>query len=101
MAITYTLHAYTKKKIHLNYTISEFFEILIADGYDQFIRIGRSFIVNINFISCVFPQRGYMLLSDGESWDYRLELPCKTLKRLCAHLCEMFSSDNKMDSSED
>ena len=80
---------------HLNYSVGDFQEILLTNGCDYFIKIGRSLIVNMRFIIRVCPQKGSLLLSDGEGWNCQLDLPQKTLKRLCGQIADMFASDNK------
>ena len=88
-------------KFHLNYTISDFLGLLHANGYDHFVKIGRSHIVNIKFINRIFPQKRLLLLSDGKTWSLRMELPQKTLKRLYIQVGELFSLNDKSDHSKD
>ena len=91
------------KKFHLNYSISEFLSILTShvSGNTSFLRIDRSLVVNANFITRIIPYKRTLLLSDGQTWTCRLELPQKTLKRLCDQLNQKFASNNKKDALED
>lgn len=80
---------------HLNYSISNFLAMLCDNGCGQFVKIDRSHVANLQFITRVYPQKGILLLSDGETWSHQLELPQKTLKRLCVQIDEMFAENAK------
>lgn len=89
-------------KFHLNYSISDFLDLLTNSTCEKssFWKVDRSLVVNIDLISRVIPQKGYLLLSNGQTWSCRLELPQKTLKRLCVQLSKRFSSNNEHEISE-
>ncbi len=88
------------QKFHLNFSISEFLLVLTSNSSDHFLKIVRSLVVNILFITRIWPQKSLLLLSDGGEWTHRIELPQKTLKNLCKNLGEKFSSNNILVFSE-
>lgn len=49
---------------------------------DRFIRIGKSLIVNRNFIVFINPQRQRLILSDGRSFRRELSASKEALKKL-------------------
>ena len=87
----------SQQELYINYSIADMIEQLNshAEGLDWFIKTGRSLIVNIRLITRVLPQKNQLILADGCGWTKQLNLPHKTLIRLCAQLDDYFSSDNE------
>lgn len=54
----------------------------LAPGDNVFIRIGKSLIVNKEYITCVNPTRQKMVLSDGRTFRYEVSASKEALKAL-------------------
>lgn len=54
----------------------------LTPGDNVFIRIGKSLIVNKEYITCVNPTRQKMVLSDGRTFRYEVSASKEALKAL-------------------
>ena len=92
----------SEQELYINFSIADMLCQLNshAEAQDCFIKIGRSLVVNLRLISRILPQKNQLILADGTGWSTLLNLPHKTLIRLCAQLDDYFSSDNETASSE-
>ena len=92
----------SQQELYFNCSIADIINLLNihADSQNRFIKIGRSLIVNLRLITRVLPQKNQLILADPCGWSTQLNLPHKTLIRLCAQLDDFFSSDNETASSE-
>lgn len=57
-------------------------EETLSPGDNVFIRIGKSLIVNKEYITCVNPARQKMVLSDGRTFRYEVSASKEALKAL-------------------
>ncbi len=48
----------------------------------MFVRVGKGFIVNMNFIYRIHPFKQLLVMSDGESFAYKIECSKESLKAL-------------------
>ena len=92
----------SQQELYFNCSIADIINLLNihADSQNRFIKIGRSLIVNLRLIVRVLPQKNQLVLADGCGWSIQLNLPHKTLIRLCQQLDDFFSSDNETHPSE-
>ncbi|MCR4964884.1 MAG: LytTR family transcriptional regulator [Bacteroidales bacterium] len=54
----------------------------IRSAENEFVRIGRSLIVNLRFLHYINPSRGQLILSDNHSFKFNLEASKEALKTL-------------------
>ena len=92
----------SQQELYINFSIADILcqLNLHADAPNHFIKIGRSLIVNLRLITRVLPQKNQLILADPCGWSTQLNLPHKTLIRLCQQLDDFFSSDNKTNPTE-
>lgn len=55
---------------------------MVEAGDNRFIRIGKSLIVNREFITCINPQRQKIILSDARNFRFELSASKEALKAL-------------------
>ena len=92
----------SQQELYINYSITDVFNQLIlhVDSQDSFIKIGRSLIVNIRLITKILLRKNQLTLADNTGWTLTLNLPHKTLNRLCQQLEDYYSSDSENTYSE-
>lgn len=63
----------------------------LAKGTSTFVRLGRSIIINENFLSNINILKQYLVLSDLESHHYKLQVPKHLLKLLKDKITRRFT----------
>lgn len=74
----------TSTKFHLNCSISQMFATLSSSIYSEnvFIKLGRSLIINYQYLQKILPLKTQLILSDNLKNTLTLSLPKKTLRKL-------------------
>lgn len=92
----------SQQELYIHFSFADIFSLLNshAEGQDHFVKIGRSLIVNIRLITKILLQKKQLTLADNTGWTLALNLPHKTLNRLCQQLEDYYSSQPDSASSD-
>ena len=92
----------SQQELYIHFSFADIFSLLNshAEGQDHFVKIGRSLIVNIRLITKILLRKNQLTLADNTGWTLTLDLPHKTLNRLCQQLEDYYSSDSENTYSE-
>lgn len=74
-----------KIKATLSMNLGQMQEVLtqsLKEKASMFARVGRRHIVNLNYVCHIQILRQYLTLSDGQNFDYRLDVSKDALRRL-------------------
>ena len=82
------------KSMHIYSTMEKVYKLLNTPCPNEFLRIGRSLIINTSFIHYICPLKGKLILSDNCTWSQTIELPQTTLIKLMKKMEIVFYSNN-------
>lgn len=70
-------------------------EVAMKERSSCFVRIGKSYIINLNFLShiCVLKQR--LILSDNRTFAFQIETSRDALKKLKQFMCNISQTQKK------
>lgn len=78
-------------KFHLNCSISQVEDMINKYNFkDLFVKLGRSYIFNINYIQKITPAKNIIVLSDGMHNSISLMMPQKTLRKFQNQIIEKY-----------